>query len=211
MGMISENSKFQMVKASASGIVEVTRKLEEENIKERTAFSKLKGFASSIQKHWQDFEEEWTENTPNHNIEVFEDFGAEVDMYGKIARWRAERGVHKNVKPGKNESVSSSNQTLRIEVKYNEDVESYSLEIDDDKYDLKIHSSKKDVQGVIALLYDLASKFGFEETVGINKSELEDEEIDDFLDSEYLEDDFEVGVSSLSAKEKVEISNNILP
>ncbi len=211
METINDNSKFQMVQVMASRIEEVAVKLEEDKISERTAFSKLKGFVSSIQKHWQDFEEEWTENTPNHNLEVFEDFGAEVDMDEKIARWRTERDVHKNVNRGKNELVPSSNHTLRIEVKRNEDTESYSLEIDDDKYDLKIHSSKKDVQGIIALLYDLASKFGFEEIVGINKPELKNEEIDTFLDSEYLEEGFETDVSSISAKERVEISNNILP
>ena len=211
MKTINDNSNFQMVQMSASRIEEVAVKLEEDKISERTAFSKLKGFVSSIQKHWQDFEEEWTRNTPCHNLEVFEDFGAEVDMDGKIAQWRAERGVHKNVNRGKNESVPSPKQTLKIEVKYNEDTESYSLEIDDDKYDLKIHSSKKDVRGVIALLYDLASKFGFEEVIGTDKSELEDEEIANFLDSGYLEEDIETDVSSISAKEKVEISNNILP
>lgn len=211
MDTINDNSKFQMVQVMASRIEEVAVKLKEDKISERTAFSKLKGFVSSIQKHWQDFEEEWTENTPNHNLEVLEDFGAEVDMKDKIARWRTERGVHKNVNTGKNKSDSSSNQTLRIEVEYNEDTESYSLKIDDDKYDLKIHSSKKDVQGVIALLYDLASKFGFEETVGIDKPELEDEEIAKFLDSKYLEEGFETDVSSISARKKVEISDNILP
>ena len=211
METINDNSKFQMVKTSALRIEEVAVKLEEDKISERTAFSRLKGFVSSIQKHWRDFEEEGTENTPNHNLEVFEDFGAEVDMDGKIARWRDERGVHKNENRGKNKSVPSSNQRLKIEVKYIENLETYELEIDDDKYELKIHSSKKDVQGVIALLYDLASKFGFEETVGIDKPELEDEEIANFLDSKYLEEGFETDVSSISARKKVEISDNILP
>lgn len=152
------------------------QKAEEENWDERKLVSRINRKFSDLQRNWTDFEESWEENQPDHNLEIFQQYNGTLDE--DRVHWSSNRNTHRDVKQGDdtNKLDNNSNQILRIEVRYIEDMDSYRLELEDDLYDLEIYSTKDDIQGIIPVLYDLASKFDFEEVIGLDRGSEEEVE-----------------------------------
>ena len=182
-----DNVNFYMFRKAIDMIKNDLEKSDEEDeINKRQLFVNLKRRVRDLQGHWNNFEKEWKKDIPSHNLEVLEEFGGTYNEDDNCVYWRSARDIHDHV-TSEEEGIFDQrpNQFINIEVCYLEDEDTYHLEVEDDIYDLKIDSTKSDIEGIIAVLCDIASKFDFESIINMGQSrEIHETNID--FDEELL-------------------------
>lgn len=172
-----DNSDFYMFKEQVNRIYDILQRDEEEDFEDRELVGKLSTKVSSMKRHWQSFGDYWREYRNQHNLSSLEDYGADVN--GDTAKWKSSRDHHEQIDlEGENNDMMERkpNQFIEITVTYLDTEDgplNYALRVEDDLYDLTVKTEKQDIQGIIATLIDLSSKFDFRDVVDIEKGNVD--------------------------------------
>lgn len=193
MNRYFDDADFQFVKEQVVRLNNYLEGLEDEEDSAmskdpRDIVSSIKGKVNSISRHWEDFEEKFSEKFSKHQIELLKEYGAEI--HGDRAYWEQNRSRHEDIEGNELEyytkegdDPTDSDPYLQVRVLYVEDENDldddgeYHLEMTDELYDLEIEAARDDIRDIVALLYDLSSKFDFRKTLNMKRGQIDTDHV----------------------------------